>query len=322
MSAADSSYVKDVARKSGSNFYLSFFSLPKEKRDAISAVYAFCREADDAVDEPGERDPRELLSEWRAEIARTYDGHPTRPLTRSLAVAIDRFNLTRTYFDGILNGCDMDLTRLRYATFEALYGYCYHVAGEVGLLCMEIFGYRSERMKEYAVKLGLAFQLTNILRDVGTDAERGRIYIPQEDLKRFGVSEEWILRRASPQPSPSQERENIAQNSLSSQGDRAHHNSYSAPSPGLLREGGGEADAFRRLMKFEVKRARQYYQEAAALVTSVERPSVCAAEIMRAIYFNILERIERQHYDVFSARIRVPTPLKLWLTFKTWWTCR
>ena len=237
MSAADSSYVKEVARKSGSNFYFSFFSLPKEKRDAISAVYAFCREADDAVDEPGARDPRELLTEWRAEIARTYDGHPTLPLTRSLAAAIDRFNLTRTYFEGILNGCEMDLTTLRYATFEALYGYCYHVAGEVGLLCMEIFGYRSERMKEYAVKLGLAFQLTNILRDVGTDAEWGRIYLPQEDLKRFNVSEEWILRK-------------LKVRHLLRPSGRGRRTDSPA---GRLR---GMTENFRRLMAFEARRAR------------------------------------------------------------------
>jgi phytoene synthase len=134
-------------------------------------------------------------------------------------------------------------------------------------------------MKEYAVNLGLAFQLTNILRDVGTDAERGRIYVPQADLKQFGVSEEDILHKV-------------------------------------------DTDHFRKLMAFETFRARDYYAAAAALVTPAERPSVCAAEIMRAIYFNVLERIERQNYDVFSARIRVPTPLKLWLTLKTWAACR
>ena len=157
MTPVDSSYVKEVARKSGSNFYLSFFSLPREKRDAITAVYAFCREADDAVDDPGDKDPRALLADWRAEIARTYEGSPRRPLTRALAPAIERFGLSRAYFDGVLTGCEMDLTTTRYATFQDLYASGYHVAGEVGLLCMEIFGYRSDRMKEYAIKLGLAF---------------------------------------------------------------------------------------------------------------------------------------------------------------------
>jgi phytoene synthase len=276
MSAADPTYVKDVARKSGSSFYFSFFSLPEEKRDAITAVYAFCREADDAVDEPGDQDPNHLLAEWRAELARTYDGHPSRPLTRSLSEAIIQFDLTRIYFEGILSGCEMDLTTLRYPTFDTLYTYCYHVASEVGLLCMEIFGYRSERMKDYAVKLGLAFQLTNILRDVGTDAERGRIYLPLEDLERFNVSEDDILQKRV-------------------------------------------TDNFRRLMAFEARRAWTYYHATEALPTPAERPAICAAEIMRAVYSDVLKRIEKNNYDVYSTRIRVPTPLKLWLALKTWW---
>jgi len=147
----DNRYVNTVTRQSGSNFYFSFFSLPKEKREAITAVYAFCREADDAVDDPGEIDPASQVQRWREEIAQTYDGHPTTPLTKSLAVAIERFDLTKAYFDGILEGVAMDLNVTRYPTFESLSTYCGHVAGEVGLLCMEIFGYRSERLKSYAV---------------------------------------------------------------------------------------------------------------------------------------------------------------------------
>jgi len=279
MTPVDYTYVKEVARKSGSNFYLSFFSLPKEKREAITAVYAFCREADDAVDDPGDQDPRVLLADWRAEIARTYEGHPTRPLTRALAPAIERFDLTRTYFDGILTGCEMDLTTARYATFQDLYAYCYHVAGEVGLLCMEIFGFRSERMKDYAVKLGLAFQLTNILRDVASDADRNRIYLPQEDLKRFGVSEDDILSKRT-------------------------------------------SESFRALMKYEAARAWNFYREAAALPTPAERPAICAAEIMRAVYADVLKRIEARGFDVFGPRVRVPTWRKLALVANAWWSCR
>src|SRR5207245_2351688 len=133
------------------------------------------------------------VARWKEEIARTYESKPSMDLTRSLAQAIDRFDLSREYFDGILQGVAMDLKHTRYPDFASLSDYCYHVAGEVGLLCMEIFGYRSERLKSYAVKLGTAFQLTNILRDVVTDAERGRIYIPQDELKRFGVDEADIL---------------------------------------------------------------------------------------------------------------------------------
>ena len=189
----DNRYVNTVARQSGSNFYFPFFSLPKEKREAITAVYAFCREVDDAVDDPGLKDPPSEVARWREEIARTYDGHPGLPLTRSLAAAIERFDLTRAYFDGILQGVAMDLDHKRYPSFESLSTYCDHVAGEVGLVCMEIFGFRSERLKTYALKLGTAFQLTNILRDVAADAEDGRIYIPQDDLRRFSVDEADLL---------------------------------------------------------------------------------------------------------------------------------
>jgi 15-cis-phytoene synthase len=275
----DQHYVNTVARQSGSNFYFSFFSLPREKREAIMAVYAFCREVDDAVDAPGQGDPAAELARWRDEIARTYAGKPTLDLTRSLAVAIDRFDLTRAYFDGILQGVAMDLERWRYSDFASLSEYCYHVAGEVGLLCMEIFGYRSERLKTYAVKLGTAFQLTNILRDVATDAERGRIYIPQQDLQRFGVEESDILEK------------------------------HLTPH-------------FRRLMAFETRRAHDIYREAAVLPTPEEYPALRAAEIMRAIYENIVERIERKNYDVFSGRIRVPALVKMWLAGRTWWECR
>ncbi len=275
----DNHYVNSVARQSGSNFYFSFFSLPKEKREAIMAVYAFCRQVDDAVDAPGQTDPAAEVARWKEEIARTYEGKPSLDLTRSLAQAIERFDLSREYFDGILRGVAMDLEHTRYPDYASLSDYCYHVAGEVGLLCMEIFGYRSERLKSYAVKLGTAFQLTNILRDVATDADRGRIYLPQEDLKRFGVDEADILaKRLTPH--------------------------------------------FRRLMAFEARRARDIYREAAVLPTAEEYPALRAAEIMRAIYENILDRIERKEYDVFGKRIRVPTPVKLYLAAQAWWECR
>jgi 15-cis-phytoene synthase len=271
-------YVHRVARQSGSSFYFSFFSLPKAQREAMTAVYAFCREVDDAVDDP-QGNPEQAVADWKEEIERTYDGRPTRPLTRSLLQAIERFQLDKTYFDGILTGVAMDLKLTRYPTFEALSEYCYHVAGEVGLLCMEIFGYRSERLKTYAVKLGTAFQLTNILRDVRNDAERGRIYLPQEDLTRFGVPESDIL-------------------------------------------AGRLTPAFKRLMAFEARRAKSYYHEASVLPTAEERPALRAAEIMRAIYEDILRRVIARDYDVFSAPIRVPTPVKIILALKAWWDNR
>jgi len=247
------------------------------------------------------------VAQWKEEIARTYDGTPSLPLTRSLAQAIDRFDLSRVYFDGILQGVAMDLAQKRYPTFDSLSAYCYHVAGEVGLLCMEIFGYRSERLKTYAVKLGTAFQLTNILRDVGTDAERGRIYLPQEDLRRFGVEENWILRRTVNTSSPAV-----------TGGGSINKND----GPPTRAFGGDDMMRFRRLMAFETRRARDIYREASVLPTAEERPALRAAEIMRAIYENVLDRIEKCDYNVFERRIRAPTALKLWLAAKAWWNSR
>jgi len=301
----DNRYVKGVARQSGSNFYFSFFSLPKTQREAITAVYAFCREVDDAVDSPGAADPRQTIAEWRDEIARTYDGHPKLPLTQSLAEAIERFSLSRSYFEGILDGVAMDLDKQRYPAFEDLSSYCYHVAGEVGLLCMEIFGYRSERLKSYAVKMGMAFQLTNILRDIGADARNGRIYIPQVELARFGVGEDQILAWA-------EERRASCFRLPSSPAPRRVLRWTSSPG----------WPSFRNLMAFQVQRARGYYRDAAVLPIAGERPALRAAEIMRAIYADIRHRIERRDFQVFGPRIRVPTPVKLWLAAKTWWECR
>lgn len=296
---------QDVARRSGSNFYLSFFSLPKEKREAMTAVYAFCRKVDDAVDAPGQADPQTIVDAWRAEIDRIYSGAPSGKLTEDLARSIDRFGLSRMYFEGILDGVAMDLRKTRYATFKELEEYCYHVAGEVGLLCMEIFGYRSERLKSYAVKLGNAFQLTNILRDIGTDFQQGRIYLPQEDMVRFGVTEErlaaWVdPRRAGGRPP------------IAAQGPRG----------GLSWEGSEGWRAFQNLMLFETQRARDFYRAASVLPTQEERPDLVAAEIMSAVYSSLLGRMESAQYNVFRRRIRVPKAAKLYLAAKTWWSLR
>ncbi|RPI48820.1 MAG: squalene synthase HpnD, partial [Acidobacteria bacterium] len=160
------------------------------KRDAIVAVWDFCRAVDDAVDEPGGRDPASALSQWRDEVARLYDGRePATSQGKRLAPFIAQFALPRSAFDDLIDGVAMDLQRTRYATFEELRQYCLRVASAVGLICVEIFGYRDLQTRDYAIDLGIALQLTNIVRDIGTDLERGRMYVPTQDLERFGCTE-------------------------------------------------------------------------------------------------------------------------------------
>ena len=194
-SSLDADYERcaQVTRRSRSSFYYAFILLPPERRRALHAVYAFCRFIDDIADDESIREPALLLKRWREELDRVYSGAPTRALSRALADSARRFNIPRNLFEEIINGVEMDLSRKRYQTWDELRPYCYRVASALGLICIEIFGYRNPSAKLYAENLGLALQLTNILRDVREDAERGRIYLPLEDLARFNVSEDEIL---------------------------------------------------------------------------------------------------------------------------------
>ena len=179
-------YSKDKAASSGSSFYYSFLFLTPERRRAITALYAFCREVDDIVDET--EDPQiagTKLAWWRNEIANLFAGRPQHPVARALEPALAPFNITALRLNEIIDGMQMDLSQSRYLDFKGLETYCYHVAGVVGLLAAGIFGYRNPRTLEYAKALGIAFQLTNIIRDVGDDARRNRIYLPMDELKRF-----------------------------------------------------------------------------------------------------------------------------------------
>jgi 15-cis-phytoene synthase len=187
-------YCKDKAASSGSSFYYSFLFLAPERRRAITALYAFCREVDDAVDET--EDPqvaRTKLAWWRDEVANLFAGKPQHPVTRALQPAVAPFGITAVRLNEIIDGMQMDLDQSRYLDFKALERYCYHVASVVGLLAAGIFGYRNPATLEYAKNLGLAFQLTNIIRDVGDDARRNRIYLPMDELKRFEVPASDIL---------------------------------------------------------------------------------------------------------------------------------
>lgn len=187
-------YCQNKAAKSGSSFYYSFLFLPAERRDAIIALYAFCREVDDVVDECHEAALAKIkLQWWRDEVGRLFSGAPQHPVTRALATAIRRYDLPAEHFLEVIDGMEMDLSYTSYPSFRELSLYCYRVAGVVGLMAAEIFGYEDRQTQKYAKDLGTAFQLTNILRDVREDAARGRLYIPLDEVARFNVSHADIL---------------------------------------------------------------------------------------------------------------------------------
>ncbi|HKC94510.1 MAG TPA: presqualene diphosphate synthase HpnD [Nitrospira sp.] len=278
-SAEAQAYCIELTKKSGSNFYYSFLFLPKARRNAMYTIYAFCKAVDSAVDEPPPgSDPKEELRRWRAELEEVYGGSPTWPIMISLAHHVKRLSIPKAYFDELIKGVEMDLVTTRYRTFEELSLYCYRVASVVGLICLHVFGPTSAHAQDYAVDLGMAFQLTNILRDLGTDAEQGRIYLPQEDLAQFGYRETDLLQR--------------------------HNNQQ-----------------LRELVHFETKRARAYYGKAQAALDGLpksDRRALSVAEIMRAVYSRILERIDRPDHAVFGPRVRLSTSHRLALAAGVW----
>lgn len=189
---------KDIAKTSKSSFYYAFNLLPEKKRDAMNTVYAFCRKTDDIVDEGNETDEikYEKLHKWRLELEKALDGHSHYILLNKLGKTIHNFNIPYEPFFELLKGMEMDLQKKSYLTFDELKQYCYRVASTVGLMCIEIFGYKHKSAKDFAVNLGIALQLTNILRDVNKDSKNGRIYLPKEDLQKFSYSESEIFNKA------------------------------------------------------------------------------------------------------------------------------
>jgi phytoene synthase len=272
-------YCNAVTKESGSNFYYSFFFLPAARREAMYTVYAFCKEVDSAVDEaPAGSDPRDAVARWRAEVDAVYGGAPAHPVAVSLAGHVRQLGIPREYFDELINGVEMDLATTRYATFEELSRYCYRVACVVGLICLHVFGTRDPRAKDYAVNLGMAFQLTNILRDLGADADRGRIYLPQEDLLRFDYPVQHLLQKRRTPPFDAL---------MAFQCRRA-------------REFYGQA----RVILDSLPRD--------------DRRALLPAEIMRGVYERILLRIERTGYRVLGPRISLSTPSKLATAAAVW----
>ena len=265
------------------NFYYSFLVLPAEKRRAIVAVWDFCRAVDDAVDGEHRDSAHRELTRWRAEPAAVFgSGTPGTPQGQALAPLVPRFGLPRRSFDALIEGVEMDLTTCRYETFAHLYEYCIRVASAVGLICLEIFGYRDPAARQYAIDLGVALQLTNILRDVPEDMARGRLYIPLEDLRAHACTEA----------------------DLQHEIDRAGRGVRSA--------------AVKALLRAQAQRAREYYGRAAATLPHGDARRLAAAEIMGAIYRAILERIERRDYDVFTEVVRVARPRRAAIAAATW----
>jgi len=268
-----------LTKKSASNLALAFVLLPREKRDAMSALYAFCRAVDDVADEdsvPAEK-RREQLAAWREDIRRACENkNPQFILNQEFQPVIRQFKLPFALFDELIKGCEMDLEKPRYDNFEELELYCYRVASVVGLLSIEIFGYKNSVCRDYAVNLGNALQLTNILRDVKNDAARGRIYLPQSELKKFNVSEKEIL-----------------------------DSQYS--------------DRYFVLAASIAGRAKGFYRRARKTLPAEDRNAMVAAELMGSVYWQLLQKLERQQFNVFGPQpVRIHRVQKLLLIFRSW----
>ena len=268
-----------MARKT--SFYYSFLVLPPEQRRAIVAVWDFCRAVDDAVDEEpsgetGQPAGREAVVFWRDELARCYEGSaPATSQGKNLQPWITQFDLPRQGFEDVIDGVAMDLDTTRYQTFDDLFEYCRRVASAVGVICISIFGCRNARAREYALNLGVALQLTNIIRDVRDDLARGRVYLPMDDLAAHGCSIDDL-------------------------------------------RAGRVTEPVRRLLEFECRRARDFYGRADQAMPREERRRLVAAEIMRAVYFETLRRVERSGYDVFTTRTRVPRVQQAMIALRQW----
>jgi phytoene synthase len=271
------------------SFYYSFLVLPAEKRRAIVGVWDFCRAVDDAVDEaPGEGAAREAAAReriawWRCELDRCFaGGTAATEQGRALVPLIARFHLQRRPFELLIEGVEMDLDNRRYETFHDLYEYCIRVASAVGLICLNIFETREPAAEQYATELGIALQLTNIVRDVPVDLAQGRLYLPLEDLRAHGCSGADL------------------RNEMAAAG------------------GGVRSAAVKALLRQQSVRARDYYARAARALPRRDRRRLVAAEIMGAIYRALLRRIERADFDVFSHVVRVPRPRRAAIAAATW----
>ena len=277
-------YVQDKTAKSGSSFYYAFMFLPPPQRAAITAFYAFCREVDDVVDDTLDMGVAATkLAWWRKEVTSAFSGSPSHPVMKALLPHTAAFDIRAEHLLAVIDGCQIDLEQTRFLDFTGLAHYCHLVAGVVGEVAATIFGRSSEATVLYAHKLGLAMQLTNIIRDVGDDARRGRIYLPVSELQRFEVKASEVLARTAPH---------------------------------------GYSERFTALMRFQAERAHRCYDEALALLPEQDRVAQKPGLMMANIYRTLLREIEADNFQVLHQRTSLTPLRKLWIAMRTNWRGR
>jgi phytoene synthase len=272
-------YVQDKAASSGSSFYYAFLFLPPPRRAAITAFYAFCREVDDVVDEVS--DPTvaaQKLQWWRGEVAAAYAGQPTHPVMQALMPLAGEHGIEAAHLLAVIEGCQTDLDQTRFLDFAALQRYCHLVAGVVGEVAANIFGRTEAATVQYAHRLGQAMQLTNIIRDVGDDARRGRIYLPVSELQQFDVKAHELLKRGAPW---------------------------------------GYSPRFTALMRFQAERAHATYDAALQLLPDADRVAQKPGLMMANIYRTLLREVEAQGFQVLHQRTSLTPLRKLWIATRT-----
>jgi len=272
-------YVQDKAARSGSSFYYAFLFLPPPRRAAITAFYAFCREVDDVVDDTADASVAQTkLAWWRDEVGRAYAGNPSHPVMKALMPLTADYSIEAAHLAAVIEGCQVDLQQTRFLDHPALQRYCHLVAGVVGEVAANIFGRSQAATVQYAHLLGQAMQLTNIIRDVGDDARRGRIYLPMSELQRFDVKAHELLQRSRPW---------------------------------------GYSDRFTALMKFQAERAHATYDAAMALLPDADRTAQKPGLMMANIYRTLLRDIEAGGFQVLHQRTSLTPIRKLWIAART-----
>ena len=277
-------YVQQKAAAAGSSFYYAFLFLPKQRRAAITAFYAFCREVDDVVDETSDAGVAAAkLAWWRQEVLSAFAGKPSHPVMKALMPLAADYDIQASHLLAVIEGCQIDLQQTRFLDYAGLQRYCHLVAGVVGEVAANIFGRTDPHTTQYAHRLGLAMQLTNIIRDVGDDARRGRIYLPVSELQQFDVKAQEILKREAPW---------------------------------------GYSDRFEALMRFQAERAHRLYDEAFALLPEADRRAQKPGLMMANIYRTLLREIEADGYQVLHQRSSLTPLRKLWIAWRTHWRGR